>query len=42
MEHTLQAEELAIGGLALPVLQQVLLGPPELLHQGRAPHTPAV
>lgn len=32
MEHALQAEQLAIGGLALPVLQHVLLGPPKLVH----------
>ena len=41
MEHALQAEQLAIDGLALPVLQHVLLGPPELVHQGWAAHAPA-
>lgn len=42
MEHALQTEQLAIDGLGLPVLQHVLLGSPELLHQGGAAHAPAL
>ena len=38
MEHALKAEQLAIDGLRLPVLQHVLLGTPELLHQRWAAH----
>ena len=41
-EHLLQAAQLAVGGLALPVLQHVLLGPPELLHQWGAAHASAL